>query len=226
MGQKIRPNSLRLGITQNWTTRFFAKKNFRKSLEENEVFRKVIRERISQAGIDKIEIERSADHYRITIKVARPGLVIGRGGKGIEELHKALEVALAVLDRKRGTKEKVTLNLNVEELKRTEVSASVTAQNIAWDLEKRLPFRRTMKKCVEGLMQNREVQGAKLKLSGRLDGNEIARREWMSRGKLPLQTLRANIDYGEATAFNTYGTVGVKVWIYKGEIFQKDYNRK
>jgi small subunit ribosomal protein S3 len=109
----------------------------------------------------------------------------------------------------------------VEELKRNEAAAQYIAQSIAWDLEKRLPFRRTMKKYIENAMQSRDIQGIKIRLSGRLDGAEIARREWLSKGKLPLQTLRANIDYGEATAFNAYGTVGIKVWLYKGEIFNK-----
>ena len=221
MGQKIRPNSYRLGITKGWDFRLFAKKGFKKYLEENEVIRKTIQAKINQAGIDRILIDRSGENYRIAIKVARPGLVIGRGGKGIEELHKALEMALLKIFIARGTpKVKLAINLNVEELKRTEVSAAVIAQQIAWDMEKRLPFRRTMKKYLEQVMQNREVQGARIKLSGRLDGNEIDRRETMSRGKLPLQTLRANIDYAEATSFNTYGTVGVKVWVYKGDVFE------
>jgi small subunit ribosomal protein S3 len=115
-------------------------------------------------------------------------------------------------------KEIPVLNINVEELKRSDVSASVVSQNIAWDIEKRMPYRRVMKKYLDQIMQNKGVEGAKIKLSGRLDGAEISRREQLSQGKLPLQTLRANIDYGEATAFCTYGTVGIKVWIYKGEI--------
>jgi small subunit ribosomal protein S3 len=113
------------------------------------------------------------------------------------------------------------LNLNIEELKRFEVSAPITAQQIATDLEKRLPYRRLMKRTLESLMQNHEVKGAKIRMSGRLDGNEIARVDWLAKGKMPLQTLRSNIDYGEATAFNTYGTIGIKVWLYKGEIFDE-----
>ena len=174
----------------------------------------------------RVEIERAADNlFRVFIKAAKPGLIIGRGGKGIEDLTKDLESALKKLFNKRKkagvTQPKFSLSMNIEELKRSEASSQYIAQSIAWDLEKRLPFRRTIKKYIELNMQNREVQGMKVKLSGRLDGAEIARREWLSKGKLPLQTLRANIDYGEATAFNTYGTVGVKVWIYKGEVFNK-----
>lgn len=224
MGQKIRPFSYRLGIIHNWNSRWMPKNlKFKNQLEEDVVIRKIIDEKIGPAGIVRTEIERSADNsFKISIKAARPGLVIGRGGKGIEDLSKAIETKLNSLFKKRGQANvKFAIRLNVEELKRSEVSAQYVAQSIAWDLEKRLPFRRTIKKYIENSMQNKDVQGIKIKLSGRLDGAEIARREWLSKGKLPLQTLRANIDYGEATAFNTYGTVGIKVWIYKGEVFSK-----
>ena len=220
MGQKIRPDSFRLGITTWWKAHWFAKKNFRFQLEEDLLIRKIIDDKIGAAGIARIDIERNANNnYRVTIKAARPGLIIGHGGKGIESLNKNLESSLNKLWRRRkAEKPTFSLSLNIEELRRSEISSANVAQNIALDLEKRMPSRRTVKKYVDFIMQNRDVQGAKIKLSGRLDGSEIARREWLSRGKLPLQTLRANIDYGEATAFNTYGTVGVKVWIYKGEI--------
>lgn len=220
MGQKIRPDSFRLGITTWWKAHWFAKKNFKSQLEEDILIRKVIEEKISTAGIASIDIERNSnDNYRITIKAARPGLVIGHGGKGVENLSKSLEQALKKLWRKEEiNKGGFSLSLNIEELKRSEVSAANIAQNIAADVKKRMPVRRTIKRYVDLVMQSRDVQGVKIKLSGRLDGAEIARREWLSRGKLPLQTLRANIDYGEATAFNTYGTVGIKVWVYKGEI--------
>ncbi|TSC96700.1 MAG: ribosomal protein S3 (BS3) [Parcubacteria group bacterium Athens0714_26] len=217
MGQKIRPDSYRLGIYKNWNSRWFAKKSFKHSLEEDVLIRKIIKEKIGNAGIDKIEVEKSDKNYRVYIKVAKPGLVIGRGGKGIDDLKTLLEKNLNKLFKERGVETKININLNIEELKRSEASAAVLAQNIAWDLEKRMPFRRTMKKALMAVMQNREVGGAKIKLSGRLDGNEISRREWLGKGKLPLQTLRSNIDYGTATAFCTYGAVGIKVWIYKGE---------
>ncbi len=225
MGQKIRPFSYRLGIVNNWISRWIPKtKNFKNFLEEDCLIRKIVNQKIAMAGIVRIEIERSGDNtFRIIIKAARPGLVIGRGGKGIEDLTKAIDTELKKLFLKRKQVAKFAISLNVEELRRSEVSAQYTAQSLAWDLEKRLPFRRTMKRYIENAMSNpKEVQGIKIKLSGRLDGGEIARREWLAKGKLPLQTLRANIDYGEATAFNTYGTVGIKVWIYKGEVFDKD----
>ena len=224
MGQKIRPYSLRLGIIENWRSRWWPKKGFRSQLEEDMIIRKTVRDKIASAGIVRIEIERAADNtFKIFLKVARPGLVIGRGGKGIEDLSRAIDQRLKKLYRERGQgNQKTSISLNVEELKRSEISAAYIAQSIAWDLEKRLRARRTMKKYLDLIMQNKEAQGAKIKLSGRVDGVEISRREVLSKGKLPLQTLRANIDYGEATAFNTYGTVGVKVWIYKGEVFNKE----
>ena len=226
MGQKIRPDSLRLGIIYNWKSRWFPKKGYKSQLEEDFLIREVIEKKIAQAGIVKIEIERNANNvFKILVKAARPGLIIGRGGKGIEELNKAIESALNKLFRERGAlKPKTALSLTIEELKRTEASAQYIAQTIAWDLERRLPFRRVMKKYLDQAMQNRDVQGAKVKLGGRLNGAEIARVEWLAKGKLPLQTLRADIDYGTATAFTTYGTIGIKVWLYKGEIFAKKNN--
>lgn len=214
MGQKIHPLALRTGVTKQWPVRWLARGKFKELLQEDEAIRSVVHERCSQGGIASVEIDRKAARVRVTVKAARPGLIIGRGGKGVEELTKALERALVKL---RGGK--VELSLNIEELKRTEISAQYTAQQIAWDLERRMPFRRTIKRYLEQMMQNRTVKGAKIFLSGRLDGREIARREWLRAGELPLQTLRADIDYGTATAFCTYGTIGVKVWIYKGEIF-------
>ena len=223
MGQKINPFSLRLGIIKGWRSRWFAKKNlFKDQLEEDFLIRRIIDKKIAPAGIVRIEIERGPHNvYRIIIKAARPGLILGRGGKGLEELSKAIESKLKNIFVKRGVqKPTASLSLNVEELKRNEASAQYIAQMIAWDLERRLPARRTIKKHLESALENREVKGVKIKLSGRIDGNEIARREWVAKGKLPLQTLRADIDYGEATAFNAYGTVGVKVWLYKGEVFE------
>jgi len=213
MATKIRPDSYRLGIIKPWSSRWISCKNVAEWLEEDEKIREIIMSKIGQAGVASIEIERTNDKCKIFIKASRPGLVIGRGGKGIEDLTKLLEKVVKL---------KTSLSLNVEELRRTELSAQVVSQSIAWDLEKRMRFRRTMKKYLDSIMQNRNIYGAKIKLGGRLDGNEIARREQLSRGKLPLGTLRADIDYGEATAFTTYGTIGIKVWIYKGEVFDKE----
>ncbi len=220
MGQKINPNSYRLGVTKGWPVRWFIKGGYPKFLEEDEAIRNTINKKIGLAGIANIEIERTQGNLRVYIRAARPGLVIGRGGKGMEDLNKAIADALKKVRGPKSTA-KIALSLNVEELKRTEVSSKYIAQQIAWDLEKRIRFRRTMKKYLESIMQNRDVKGAKIKLSGRLDGNEIARREQLSQGALPLATLRADIDYGTATAYTTYGTIGIRVWIYKGEVFGK-----
>jgi len=220
MGRKINPNSFRTGINKGWLGNWFPKKyNFKNSLEEDVLIRKIIKDKIGQAGIDKVLIEKTENNYRIFIKASRPGLIIGRGGKGVEELTKLLEKNLRKIKHEKGTADSFSISLNIEELKRQEISANVIGQNIAWDLEKRMPYRRTIKKYLEQMMQNKEVRGAKILVKGRLDGKEIARDEHLEQGKLPLQTLRANIDYGEATAFTTYGTIGIKVWIYKGEVF-------
>jgi small subunit ribosomal protein S3 len=219
MGQKINPNSYRLGVVKNWPVRWFIKGGYPKFLEEDEAIRKVINDKINLSGIAEIQIERTQGHLRVFIKAARPGLIIGRGGKGADELNMAIANAVRKV---RATKTPIPLTVNIEELKRSEISAVYTAQQAAWDLERRLPFRRTMKKYLEQVMQNRDVKGAKIAMGGRLDGNEIARRESLSRGALPLQTLRADIDYGRATAKTAYGTIGIRVWIYKGEIFNKE----
>jgi small subunit ribosomal protein S3 len=221
MGQKVNPNAFRIGITLPWQNRWFFKKSLRYFLEEDFYIREYLREKVLQAGIAGIEIERTSDALRVTIRAGRPGLIIGRGGKGIEDLRKGLVGDITKRRRAAKIAGPVAVNLNIEELKRSEVSAPATAQQVAFDIEKRLPYRRAMKRTLEMLMQNREVLGAKIRLSGRLNGAEISRNDWLAKGRMPLQTLRANVDYGEATAFNTYGTVGVKVWIYKGDIFDK-----
>ncbi len=228
MGQKIRPDSFRLGITRDWNARWFAGKTFGAKLQEDVLIRKIVDEKIKLSGIVRVEIERNANNaYRIFIKAARPGLIIGRGGQGVEELTKALTTGIAKLHTKRGAKNpKIQLSLNIEELKRSEVSAQFIGQSIAWEVERRMPFRRTMKKAIEAAMQNRDVLGIKIKMSGRLDGNEIARSEFLAKGTLPLTTLRANIDYGQVTAFTTYGAIGIKVWVYKGMVFNKERANK
>jgi len=162
-------------------------------------------------GVDRIETERGTDTFNITIFTARPGLIIGGGGSGVEELKKAICKLL---------KKKVAIRIEVHEIKTPEASAAVMAESIVDQIEKRLPFRRVMKQTISKIMSSREVKGAKIKIGGRLDGAEIARVEHLEEGSLPLQTLRADIDFAKATAHTTYGTVGVKVWIYKGEVFE------
>jgi small subunit ribosomal protein S3 len=166
------------------------------------------------AGIASVNIERTPNDVKVMIKAARPGIVIGRGGKGIEDLNDAI---IKEIKKLHGKEYKMHVSVNVEELKRSEVSSNYIAQQIAWDIEKRLPYRRAMKKQLDQVAQNREAKGAKILLSGRLGGGEIARREVLRWGALPLQTLRADIDYGTATARTTYGAIGIKVWVFRGE---------
>lgn len=222
MGHKVKPQLLRLGITGQWQSAWFPKKaTSSRYLEEDLLIRETILKKVKEAGVDSIIIERAPGNYKVLVKTSRPGLVIGRGGKGAEELTALLESKLKKLRQRYGAKERAALNLTIGEVKRLDVSSSVIAQNIASDLERRIPTRRTMRKYIDQIMQNRSVQGAKIRIAGRLNGAEIARSEQLTQGKLPLQNLRANIDYGEATAFTIYGTIGVKVWIYKGEIFKE-----
>lgn len=224
MAQKVQPNSYRIGITLPWMSRWFFKKSNIYFLEEDNLIREIIREKILAAGIAGIEIERVNQAITIFIRASRPGLVIGRGGKGIEDLKKLLDKSVVALRLKNKKPLTFKINLNIQEINRNEVSAPVVAQQIATDIEKRMPYRNLMKRQIEAIKQNREVQGVKIALAGRLNGSEIARRDWLAHGKMPLQTLRARIDYGEATAFNSYGTIGIKVWIYKGEHFKEKQN--
>lgn len=219
MAQKIKPTTLRIGITMPWSSRWFFRKEQKAFLAEDYYIRELIKEKIMEAGIAAIDIERTSQMVRVTIRAARPGLIIGRGGKGIDELRDAVRKVAEKFRKKNKIEGKFALNLTVEELRRSEISAQVMAQQLAYDIEKRMPYRRLMKRAIETAMQNQEVKGVKVKLGGRLNGAEISRTDWLAAGKMPLQTLRANIDYGEATAFNTYGTIGIKIWLYKGEIF-------
>lgn len=221
MAQKIKPNTLRLGITKDWENRWFFKRGLKYFLEEDDVLREIAMKKTIHAGIAGIEIERVGTDIKMYIRAGRPGLIIGRGGQGIEALKTELLKVVKKLREKHGKPMNFMFNINIEELKRTEVSAPVVAQQVAFDLEKRIPYRTTLKRNLEFLKQNKDVKGAKIKVSGRLNGAEISRSDWLAFGKMPLQTLRANLDYGEATAFNTYGTVGVKCWIYKGDVFKK-----
>jgi len=214
MGQKIHPIAFRLGITQNWKSRWFNKKKFQEFLKEDYFIRGFLTTKLVKAGIDHIAIERTADSINVMIHAARPGLIIGRGGSGIEDLKKEVK---SLLHRKLKRPLKIDLRLSVEELRGADTKAAVLAQSMVDQLEKRLPFRRVMKQTVERVMQSKDVLGVKIMMKGRLDGAEIARREWLRRGQIPLQTLRVKIDFAQATAFTTYGTVGVTVWVHKKE---------
>lgn len=217
MGHKTDPNAYRLGITKQWLSRYFAKKGLPSALEEDHLIREVIKKKLAKMGVESVEIERSADSIKIVIKSARPGLIIGRGGTGIEDLRKALTKAIIDFRRKKKGGQKFSLELSIEEVRSPEISAKVVLENIATDIEKRTSFRRVIKQTLARIMHHKEVKGAKIMLSGRLGGAEISRTEWLSEGKIPLATIRSDIDYAKGEAYCTYGVVGIKVWIYKGE---------
>ncbi|MCL0106166.1 30S ribosomal protein S3 [Peptococcaceae bacterium] len=208
MGQKVSPIALRVGIIRDWEAKWFAsKKDFANLLIEDVKIRKFIKKQLYQAGISNIQIERAANRIKITIHTAKPGIVIGRGGTEVEVLRKNLERMTAK-----------NVNINIQETKVPETNAQLVAENVAAQLEKRIAFRRAMKQVITRAMKM-GAKGIKAAVSGRLGGAEIARTEWASEGKVPLHTLRADIDYGFAEADTTYGKSGVKVWIYKGDVF-------
>ncbi len=210
MGQKVNPIGLRLGINRTWDSRWFAVDDYAKMLHEDLQLRKYLTERLMQAGVSRVVIERPAKKARITIHTARPGVVIGKKGADIEKLRS---------DLAKLTKSEV--NLNIVEIRKPEIDAKLVAENIAQQLERRVAFRRAMKRAVQSAMRL-GAQGIRINCSGRLGGAEIARVEWYREGRVPLHTLRADIDYGTATAKTTYGTCGVKVWVFKGEIMAHD----
>lgn len=212
MGQKVNPKIFRMGQSESWRSKWFNKKNYVAFLQQDYYIRKFIKNKLKDCGVDRIEIERSAKKITINIATAKPGLIIGRGGSGIEELKKTII-------NKFLTKEDF-LNINIAEVENPGLSAEVVLQSMIADIEKRIPFRRVMKQNIEKVMRAGAL-GVKITMSGRLNGAEIAREETLHEGRMPLHTLRANIDYTRGAAFTTYGAVGIKVWIYKGEYFQK-----
>lgn len=215
MGHKVNPVGLRIGITQGWKSKWFGKKEYKANLRQDVEARDFIMKKWKNASLSGVEIERSATAIKIIVKTARPGVLIGRGGSGMEDMKN-------ILQKKFFAKNKgLNLKIEVQEIKNFEESAQIVAQNVADQLEKRMPFRRVMKSMLEQVMKNSTIRGVKIELSGRLGGAEMSRREWAGKGTLPLHTMRADIDFARATAYTTYGTLGVKVWIYKGEVFNK-----
>ncbi len=213
MGHKVNPQGLRIGITANWKSRWFDKKEYAQRLKEDVEIRRALEKHLRKAAVGSVEIERSAGVLKIIVKTARPGIIIGRGGTGIEDLKKFIKDKFF-----RG--KKTELRIEVEEIKNMEENAQVVAQNIAEQLEKRIPFRRAIKGTIDHSMEGKKIKGIKVEVAGRLGGSEIARREWLSKGTLPLHTLRADLDFARWTANTTYGVIGVKVWIYRGEKFE------
>ncbi|MBN2125366.1 MAG: 30S ribosomal protein S3 [Deltaproteobacteria bacterium] len=206
MGQKVNPIGFRLGIHRNWDSRWFAGKEYGRFVLEDHEIRKFLKRRLTQAGVSRVEIERAANKVRLKIHTARPGLVIGKKGVEIENIKRALE--------KRIHREVI---IDIQEVRKPEVDAQLVAENVALQLVRRVSFRRAMKKAVSSALRF-GAQGIKIGCAGRLGGAEMARREWYRKGRVPFHTIRADIDYGFAEAFTTYGVIGVKVAIFKGEI--------
>lgn len=209
MGQKVHPYGFRVGITKPWLSKWFAKRNYAESLHEDLRFRREIKKKLYSTGVSKIEIERAARKVKVIIYTARPGLVIGKKGAGIDALRAELQ---------KGSSNEVFLD--IQEVRKAEIDSQLVAENIAMQLERRVAFRRAMKKAVQAALKF-GAKGIKVMVAGRLGGAEIARTEWYREGRVPLQTLRADIDYGVAEAHTTYGLIGVKVWVFKGEILGK-----
>ena len=213
MGQKINPTGLRIGVIKDWESRWYAKKNeFGDTLVEDYELREYLLETLAPAGVPKVEIERTAKRVRINIHVAKPGMVIGRGGAEIEKLKATLEKKL-----------KKDVSLNIIEIKNPDVNSTLVAESIALQLEKRISYRRALKQAI-GRAMKLGAKGIKIQVSGRIGGAEIARSETYKEGTIPLQTIRADIDYGFAEAKTTYGRIGIKVWIYTGEVLQVSNN--
>ncbi len=219
MTHKTNPISYRLGVNEEWRSRYFDQKNLKFFLEEDEIIRNTINKLFKRSSIERIDIERvRGNNIKIFISTARPGIIIGRGGKGIEDLRKELLKKIIKFRKEKNLETKnIDLDLAITEVKKPDISAQLISENIATALEKRVPYRKVIKNALEKITTYKEVQGAKIKVSGRLNGVEIARREWVSKGRIPLITIRSNIDYAENKAYCTYGVIGIKVWIYKGE---------
>jgi small subunit ribosomal protein S3 len=212
MGQKTNPIGFRLGIIKTWESRWFSEKDYSKLLQEDINIRKFLMKKLSTAGISKVVIERPAKLAKITIHTSRPGVIIGKKGSDIEKLKKEI-----------GSITEGDVSINIVEIKKPELDSQLVADNIAQQLERRVAFRRAMKRAVQSAMRLGAL-GIRVNCSGRLGGAEIARTEWYREGRVPLHTLRADIDYGVSRANTTYGICGVKVWIFKGEKFDKDVN--
>ncbi|HXK62193.1 MAG TPA: 30S ribosomal protein S3 [Acidobacteriota bacterium] len=208
MGQKVHPYGFRLGYNRTWKSRWFAKKDYGKLLHEDLQIKKSLKQRFAHAGVSDIEIERAANKLTVIIRTSRPGIIIGRKGAEIDKLKADLQAATGRV-----------VFINIQEVNKPELDAQLVGESIAQQLVKRVAFRRAMRRAVDTALRF-GAQGIKVRCSGRLNGAEIARSEWYLHGQLPLHTLRADIDYGFAEAFTTYGVIGVKVWIYKGDIYE------
>lgn len=219
MGQKVNPKAYRLGITRTWNSKWFSDKNYQDFLQEDTMIRKVIAKKLKNSGVADIEIERSGEAIKIIVNAAKPGLIIGRGGAGIDQLKQEIEKKVFNKIYKRRPKRKYSIDISIQEVKESGLSAQVVLEEIAAEIEKRIPFRRVLKQSVERV-KKAGAKGVKMSVAGRLGGVEIARSEKFSWGNIPLHTLRADIDYARGAAHTIYGLIGIKVWIYKGEVFK------
>jgi len=219
MGNKVNPVGLRIGITNTWRSKWFNKKEYKETLKKDIEIREATMKKWKNAAIADVEIERSAAMIKVVVRTARPGVLIGRGGSGIEDMQKYIRDNFF-------KNKKTSLKVDVQEVKNFEENACLVAQNVAEQLEKRIPFKRALKSMLDQVSKNSTVKGVKIMVSGRLNGAEMARLEWAAKGVLPLHTLRANIDFSRVTAHTTYGTIGVKVWLYKGEVFNDKQEEK
>lgn len=217
MSHKVHPIGFRLGKHANWSSRWFDRKNFPLKLAQDIAIRNLLTKKLRSAGLERVEIERTANNLSVLIHTSRPGLIIGRSGAGAEALQKDIERLLLKLQAEGGSRIPMpTLRIEVREVRNPESFASLVGLNIAEQIERRMPFRRVMKRAMERTMANKEVEGARIAIAGRLGGSEMARRERIQEGRLPRNTLRSNIDFSLQEAYTTYGVIGIKVWIYKG----------
>lgn len=215
MGHKVNPIGFRISINKPWKSRWFSSKDYQKRLKEDLEIREGIKEQLKGAGIREVEIERAPNAVRIIIYTSKPGVIIGRSGAGVNLIREKIQAKIQKTE-----KSKIAVDLDVKEIRYFEESAVLVAQNVATQLEKRVSFRRVLKATMDQVMKRPEIKGAKIMISGRLNGADMSRREWIARGGIPLHTIRADIDFGKTIAYTTYGTIGVKVWIYKGEAVQ------
>lgn len=214
MSHKVHPKIFRIRGTEDWDSKGFYKKNFPLYLKEDFEIRRFLNEKLDKMGVEKIEIKRFVEKINIIISSARPGLIIGRGGEGAEKLKKEIK---KIINKSGSSKRDVAVE--IKEIRNPWISAPLSGQWIAQQLERRVPYKRVLKQAIDKIALNKEVEGARVEVSGRLNGAEISRREWVKKGKLPRQTLRADIDYSQSIARCPYGVIGIKVWIYKGEKF-------
>jgi len=213
MSHRVNPKIFRLRKNSDWDSRWMSKKKFPEYLEEDFKIREFLKKELKEAGIERIEIDRFPDKINVIISTARPGLIIGRGGQGVEKLRNELMSKVFKGVKERG------LKIEIKGVRDPWASATLSGQWVARQLEQRVPFRRVIKRALSKIMSHKDIKGARIQVAGRLNGSEIARTEWLKEGQLPRQTIRADIDYSENQAFCSYGVIGVKVWLYKGEKF-------